>query len=94
MVADRRNEKRTVKWFPRIRGSVSKCNSFDQGILELFFFPPRVIAQVSFLCCDGICLVNRTGLTSMRNVSVGLRDMTPSVRGVGICPLALAKIFP
>lgn len=70
MVADRRNEKRTVKWFPRIRGSIWKCDSFDQGILELFF-PPRLVAQASFLYCDGICLVSRTGLTSMRNVSVG-----------------------
>lgn len=62
---------RNALWFPHIQGSVWKCDSFDQGILELFFFPPRLIAQVSFLYCDGICLVSRTGLTSMRNVSVG-----------------------
>lgn len=43
MVADRRNENRTVKWFPRIRGSVWKCDSFDQGILELFFFFHHVL---------------------------------------------------
>lgn len=58
MVADRCNEKYAVKWFSCIGGFVWKCNYFDQGILEFCFVSSHLISHISFLYCDGICLVS------------------------------------
>ena len=66
-VADRGDEKRaevvSLYW-----SFVWTCNYFDQRILELFCFvlffpPPRLISQVSFLYHGRACLLSCTGLT-------------------------------